>query len=134
MTGPTERLPQDHQPDDEVTTVELPRVRQAGDDAVPERAEPEQRRPRSGFWREICGALAIGLCVLALIVLVLQVVAWSKGVPGPGVGVLLGHFAMAAVAVLAQWFADRRRGPEAALAMLVVGIATGVAIWFFWWA
>ncbi|GAA2972078.1 hypothetical protein GCM10010483_15290 [Actinokineospora diospyrosa] len=105
-------------PDD--ATVELPRTP----------AEPV----RSGFWREVSGALAVGLSGLALIVLVLQVIAWVRGVPGPGIGVVLGHFATAAVGVVAQRFADRRRGPEAALAVVVVAIATGVAIWFFWWA
>ncbi|WP_245572536.1 hypothetical protein [Actinokineospora enzanensis] len=122
MTGPTERLPRD----DEVTE-ELPQVRDAEADAVP-------ASTRSGFWRELSGALAVGLCVLALGVLGFQVVAWFRGIPGPGVGVLLGHVVLATVAVLAQRFADRRRGPEAALAVLFVCIATGVAIWFFWWA
>jgi hypothetical protein len=36
----------------------------------------------SGFWREICGALAIGVAALAGVVLVLQVVAWFRGLPG----------------------------------------------------
>ncbi|MBM7772099.1 hypothetical protein JOD54_002303 [Actinokineospora baliensis] len=105
-------------PDD--VTVELPRT--------------PAERVRSGFWRELSGALAVGLSGLALVVLVLQVIAWTRGVPGPGIGVVLGHFAAAGAALVAQRFADRRRGPEAALAVVVVAIATGVAIWFFWWA
>ncbi|GAA3063690.1 hypothetical protein Aglo01_54220 [Actinokineospora globicatena] len=102
-------------PDD--ATVELPRT-----------------RARSGFWRETSGALAIGLTGLATIVLALQVIAWIRGLPGPGIGVLLGHFATAAAALAAQHFADRRQGPQAALAVLLVAISTGIAIWFFWWA
>ncbi|SES44001.1 hypothetical protein SAMN04487818_11484 [Actinokineospora terrae] len=102
-------------PDD--ATVELPRT-----------------RARSGFWRETSGALAIGLAGLAVVVLALQVIAWVRGLPGPGIAVLLGHFATAAAALLAQHFADRKTGPQAALSILIVAIATGTAIWFFWWA
>lgn len=115
VTGPTERLPTADE-----TTVELPK--------------PVSRRP-GGPWRELTGAIAIGLCGLALVVLALQVFAWTQpDVPGPGVLVLLGHVGAAVAAVVAQRFADRTRGPQAALAMLLVAIACGVAIWYFWWA
>ncbi|GGS12943.1 MULTISPECIES: hypothetical protein [Actinokineospora] len=114
VTGPTERLPK---PDD--PTVELPRAR---------------ARP-GGPWRDLSGALAVGLCGLALVVLALQVYAWTQpDVPGPGVGVLLGHIAAAVAAVVAQRFADRLRGPQAALAMVLVAVACGAAFWYFWWA
>ncbi|WP_444827736.1 hypothetical protein [Actinokineospora sp.] len=123
VPGPTERLPVGDRSIEDLTTVELPRP------------EPIPAAPRrSGFWRELSGALAIGLCVLALVVLGMQVFAGAQGMPGPGIGVVLGHFGAAVAAVVAQRFADRRRGPEAALAIVLVGIATGIAIWFFWWA
>ena len=114
MTGPTERLPTADE-----TTVELPR---------------QPTRP-GGPWRDLTGAIAIGLCGLALAVLGLQVFAWTQpDVPGPGLWVVLGHFGLAVAAVVAQRHADRVRGPQAALAMLLVAIACGVAIWYFWWA
>ncbi|MGW5054199.1 hypothetical protein [Actinokineospora sp. NPDC004072] len=114
VTGPTERLPR---PDD--TTAELPR----------------QRERPGGPVREVSGALAIGVCGLALLVLGLQVYAWTQpDVPGPGLVALLGHVGAAVVAVLAQRVADRRRGPQAALAVLVVAIAACAALWYFWWA
>lgn len=114
VTGPTERLPSA-----EETTVELPR---------------QATRP-GGLWRDLTGAIAIGLCGLAVAVLGLQIFAWTQpDVPGPGVVVLLGHFGAAIAAVVAQRQADRTRGTQAALAMLLVGIACGLAIWYFWWA
>ncbi|MFC7613105.1 hypothetical protein ACFQV2_05190 [Actinokineospora soli] len=65
----------------------------------------------------------------------LQVFAWTQpDVPGPGAWAVLAHAGLAGFAVAAQWQADRRRGPQAALAMLLVTIACGVAIWYFWWA
>ncbi|WP_245614111.1 hypothetical protein [Actinokineospora inagensis] len=123
---PTEPIhgTRDHDPANDVT-AEIPRTPPAGD------AEPARR---SGFWRELSGSLALGLCALAVVVLGLQIVGWVRGLPGPGVGVLLGHLGAAVVAVLAQRFADRGRGPQTALAGLVVAIAVGVVIWFFWWA
>jgi ferric-dicitrate binding protein FerR (iron transport regulator) len=141
VTGPTERLPTPGRADPraapadtanaEAVTVELPSARRA-----PEGQEqaPVQRRP-GGPWRELTGAITIGLCGLAVVVLGLQVFAWTQpDVPGPGPWVVLGHFGTALAAVLAQRVADRRRGPQAALAMLLVLIACGVAIWYFWWA
>ncbi|WP_091450542.1 hypothetical protein [Actinokineospora iranica] len=125
MTGPTERLPTG----DDVTTVEFPRITAA---------DVADTAPRTGsgagFLRELSGALAVGLCVLALAVLALQIIATTKGMPGPGIAVLIGHVTAAVAAVVAQRFADRKTGPEAALAVLLVAIATGAAIWFFWWA
>ncbi len=144
VTGPTEHLPRD-----DGRTVELPqKTRRAPQVATsPADTQPTEPHPtpqphppvdpaprRSGFWRELSGALAVGLGVLALVVLGLQVVAWFQGVPGPGLGVVIGHVLTAVAALVAQRFADRRTGPETALAVVLVGIATGIAIWFFWWA
>ncbi|MFC5287333.1 hypothetical protein ACFPM7_09750 [Actinokineospora guangxiensis] len=137
MTGPTERLPAPGRTRPEAnsadnadaTTVELPSAR-----TRPAEDAPAPPRP-GGPWRDLTGAVAIGLCGLAVVVLGLQVFAWTQpDVPGPGLWVLLGHFGAAAAAVVAQRVADRRRGPQAALAMLMVAIACGVAIWYFWWA
>ena len=69
----------DQQPREDVTTVEFPRV-----PADPEPLAPAEAR--SGFWRELTGALALGLCLLALVVLGVQVLDWTQGMPGAGVG------------------------------------------------
>jgi hypothetical protein len=109
----------------ESETVELP--------TVVEPPAPTPRR-RSGFWPELSGALAIGLCVLAVAVLGFQVVAWFRATPGPGVLSVIGHLLAAGLAVSAQWFADRRRGWPGALAVLGVLVIAGGALWMFWWA
>ncbi|HEV2778807.1 MAG TPA: hypothetical protein VGX25_05345 [Actinophytocola sp.] len=95
---------------------------------------PERGRARSGFWRELSGALAVGLAVLAAAVLVFQIVSLARGMPGPGLATVLGHVAAAAVAVLAQRFADRRRGRVGVAAVLGVLLITGATLWIFWWA
>jgi hypothetical protein len=88
----------------------------------------------SGFWRELSGALTLGLCVLALVVLGLQALASSKGMPGPGFPVVLGHVVAAIAAVVLQRQADRRLGSVAALPVLLVTAVTAATTWFFWWS
>ncbi|WP_424184405.1 hypothetical protein ACOBQX_21165 [Actinokineospora sp. G85] len=121
MTGPTDRLPVG----EDVNTVEIP---------LPDDGASAPSTVRSGFWRELAGALALGLCVLALLVLGLQVLDTAQGVPGPGVWTVVAHVLCAVAAVLLQRQADRRAGPQAGLAILLVFVLTGVAVWFFWWA
>lgn len=91
-------------------------------------------RKRFGFWREISGALALGLSVLAVVVLGFQVVAWGRETPGPGAFTVAGHLVVAGVAVLGQWFADRRRDWTGAVATVGVFVLAGMALWIFWWA
>jgi len=95
---------------------------------------PATPRKRSGFWRESSGALALGLCVLAAVVLGFQVVAWLRGAPGPGPLPVVGHLVAAGLAVLAQWFADRRRDRVGTAAVVAVFVIGAVALWLFWWA
>jgi hypothetical protein len=109
----------------EPETVELPA------DVDPTAPTPRQR---SGFWRELSGALAIGLCVLAVVVLGFQVVAWFRATPGPGTLSVIGHLLAAGLAVSAQWFADRRRGWAGVVAVVGVFAIAGGALWTFWWA
>ncbi|MFL6121142.1 hypothetical protein [Actinophytocola sp.] len=106
-----------------MTTVELPMSPQ-----------PTQARHRGGLWRELSGALAIGMSVLAVVVLVFQVLAWGRGVPGPGMWTVVGHVVAAALAVFVQRFADRLPGWPAALAVLGVVAVSGAALWLFWWS
>ncbi|SDJ47767.1 hypothetical protein SAMN05192558_11697 [Actinokineospora alba] len=98
----------------------------------PDTADDEPKPP--GFWRELSGALTLGLCVLALVVVGLQVLASAKGMPGPGFPVVLGHAVAAIAAVVFQRQADRRQGSVAALPVLLVAAITAVTIWFFWWS
>ncbi|HEX6353975.1 hypothetical protein [Actinophytocola sp.] len=107
-----------------VTTVELP---------MTPRAEPAPRH-RGGPWRELSGALAVGMSVLAVVVIVFQVLAWGRDVPGPGLWTVIGHVAAAALAVVVQRFADRLTGWPAAASVLGVVAVSGTALWLFWWA
>jgi len=91
-------------------------------------------RRRGGLWRELSGALAIGVSVLAVVVVVFQVLAWVRDMPGPGVWMVLGHLGAAVLAVVVQRFADRYSGWTAAAATLGVVAVTGATLWFFWWA
>ncbi|KAA2264115.1 hypothetical protein F0L68_08870 [Solihabitans fulvus] len=95
------------------------------------------RRPRRGLgavWRGFAGSLAVGLVLLALVVIGFQVYAGSHGEPGPGAWVVAGHVVAAVVAVVAQRFADRRDGPVGVLAGLGVVAVSAVTLWVFWWA
>jgi hypothetical protein len=95
---------------------------------------PPAPRKRSRFWPELSGALAVGLVVLAVVVLGFQVLAWMQGMPGPGLLTVTGHFGAAALALLIQRFADRMPGwPRTASVFGVLGIA-GLTLWIFWWA
>lgn len=107
----------------DVTTVELPRYR-----------TDNPSRHRGGLWRELSGALAVGMAVLAVIVIVFQVLAWARDMPGPGGWPMFGHIGAAVLAVVAQRFADRRAGWTAAASVLAVVAVAGAALWFFWWA
>jgi hypothetical protein len=105
-------------------------------DTTPAPAEPatEPRRGRPRFWAEISGALAVGLGALAAVVVVLQILAWIGGLPGPGLLTVAGHLVAAGLAVLAQRFADRHRGWPGMLAVLAVLVVTTVTLWLYWWA
>jgi hypothetical protein len=111
--------------DSNATTVELPT--QSNDDA------PAPRH-RGGPWRELSGALAVGMSVLAVVVIVFQVLAWGRDTPGPGLWTVLGHVAAAAIAITVQRLADRLTGWAATASVLGVVAVSGVALWLFWWA
>lgn len=82
--------------------------------------------------RGLSGALAAGLVVLAVL---LGVAQWLSPdtVPGPGIGALVGHWVGAVVAVAMQWFADRRRGAQAAIAALAVLAVVATVLFTWWW-
>ncbi len=100
-------------------------------------AEPLDAGPRpsrGGFAREVAGALAVGLSVLAIVVLVFQVLAWIRDVPGPGASMVGGHLGAAVLAVLVQRVADRTTGWLGGLAALAVVAITGITMWLLWWS
>jgi hypothetical protein len=102
----------------------------------PETIQQRQTSPspkKSRFWRELTGALAAGTVLLAIAVLVLQTIAWLKGMPGLGVVVLIGHLVGAALAVTAQRVADRRSGKPALVAGLGIGAVAVLILVLFWW-
>jgi hypothetical protein len=94
---------------------------------------PRAGRRRS-LVRGLSGVLVGGLVALALVLLGGWFYADRSGLPGPGLGVLVGHGTAAVAAVVAQVWVDRRpdrTGTLAALALagLVVG---GLALtWLF---
>lgn len=92
------------------------------------------RRARGGFGRELAGALTVGLSVLAVVIVVFQVLAWFRDMPGPGVAMVVGHVLAAALAIVVQRVADRKAGMVAALAALGVVVITGGTLWMLWWA
>ncbi|MFI7677822.1 hypothetical protein [Actinophytocola sp. NPDC049390] len=97
------------------------------------RSEPAPRH-RGGPWRELSGALAVGMSVLAVVVVVFQVLAFVRDMPGPGALTVLGHIVAALLAVFVQRYADRLTGWAAALSVLGVVAVSGTALWLFWWA
>ena len=108
-------------------TVELP--------SDVEQPAPTRRARRSGFWRELSGSIALGLCALAVLVLGVQVVAWINGNPGPGLSRVISHFGFAGLAVGAQLLADRaRRRLWIIVAVVGVLVIAATALWLFWWA
>jgi hypothetical protein len=91
------------------------------------------RPRRGGFARELAGALAVGLSVLAIVVLVFQLLAWIRDVPGPGATMVGGHLGAAVLAVLVQRVADKNTGVLSYLAAAAVVVITGVTMWLLWW-
>lgn len=83
--------------------------------------------------RALSGSLTAGLVLLAVLLGVAQWFSGPDTVPGPAIGMLVGHWVGALVAVLLQWVADRSRGRRAVIASLAaVAVVVGV-LWFWWW-
>lgn len=100
--------------------------------------ETVNRSPGPGrtgrWWRGLTGSLAAGLVALLLLVLGAQVAGWVNGSEGPGMLPVAGHVAGAALALVAQRFADRHEGRTAGVAGAgVVAVAVAV-LWLFWWS
>lgn len=104
-----------------------------GDAVTVELPQPPQRR-RLKFPREVTGALAAGMVLLAVAVLGAQVYALVRGTPGPGFFMVAGHIGAGALCLACQRMLDRRAG-RATIApgvlLVVVALAT---LWLFWWS
>lgn len=109
----------------------------SGETTVALAVGPTDPRRRGGFSRfasELAGALAVGLSVLAIVVLVFQVLAWIRDMPGPGATMVGGHLGAAILAVLVQRVADRNGGWLGGLAAVAVVAITAVTMWLLWWS
>ena len=85
-------------------------------------------------WRGVTGSLAAGLVALAVLVLGAGVVGTFADVPGPGVAPMIAHPVAGVLALAAQRVADRKNGPMAGIAGVVVLAIVATALWTFWWA
>ena len=102
----------------------------AGEAGPDSEAEPKKERGR--WWRGLTGSLAAGLVVLAVGVYGVAAVCLFTGAPGPGAALLVGHPIVAGLALVAQRVADRRTGPQAAGAGMVVVLFAISALTLFW--
>lgn len=84
--------------------------------------------------RGLSGLLAGGLVVLALALVTAWAIAQQRAVAGPSALSVAGHLVAAAVSVLVQRTADRRSGPAAASAALLVLLVTAVVLAVQWLA
>ena len=107
---------------------------QLTDPEVPAMSDQPAPARRLGFWRELSGALAVGILVLAAVVVVFQILAWVGKVPGPGLPMVIGHLLAAALALVVQRSADRWAGWRAAISVGGVLAVAGITLWVFWWA
>lgn len=79
------------------------------------------------------GALAAGLGVLAVVVLLAQVLGWVRGDSGPGIEMLVGHLAAAVVVIAAQLVVDRESGARAAICQGTIVVLTLAVLLLLWW-
>ncbi|MFD4456646.1 hypothetical protein [Nocardia sp. NPDC058480] len=83
--------------------------------------------------RTVSGVVAGGVLVLLCVVVGAAVIGSRRDFPGPGGESLTWHFVAAAVVIVAQVFADRRRGISALLGSAAVLVTAGVLLWTQWW-
>ncbi|WNV82468.1 hypothetical protein [Umezawaea sp. Da 62-37] len=102
---------------------------------LPTPAPMPKREPLvARMWRGISGAFAVGMVMLAIALVVVQLYARGRDLPGPGWDVVMGHWGAAVVAIVGQVLADRRRGWLSALLSLAVLVVGFGVLWIYWWA
>jgi hypothetical protein len=91
------------------------------------------RMPRSVL-RGLSGLLTGGLVALALVLVAGWFYADRTGLPGPGIGMLIGHVVAAVAAVVVQVYVDRRTdrvGTLAAAASAALIVGALALVWLF---
>ncbi|MFC8380777.1 hypothetical protein [Nocardia sp. NPDC056952] len=83
--------------------------------------------------RAVSGVVAGGVVVLLCVVVGAAVIGSRRDFPGPGAESLAWHFVAAVVVVVAQVFADRRRGMSTLFGSAAVLVTAGVLLWTQWW-
>ncbi|MFD8098585.1 hypothetical protein ACFV24_03540 [Nocardia fluminea] len=83
--------------------------------------------------RTVSGVVAGGVVVLLCVVVGAAVIGSRRDFPGPGAESLAWHFVAAVLVVVAQVFADRRRGMPTVLGSAAVLVTAGVLLWTQWW-
>ncbi|MBF6350737.1 MULTISPECIES: hypothetical protein [Nocardia] len=83
--------------------------------------------------RAISGSLAAGLVVLACVVVGAAMIGARRGFPGPGAESVGWHIAVAATAVAAQIYSDRKRGTATFVVAAFVLGAAALLLWTQWW-
>jgi hypothetical protein len=85
--------------------------------------------------RWLSGVMAAGLVILAGVTAVAAWITDRDGAPGPGTDIVLGHLAIAVLAVAVQVVADRAgdRPLRALLASLAVLVLASATLWVWWW-
>ncbi|WP_072687455.1 hypothetical protein [Rhodococcus marinonascens] len=83
--------------------------------------------------RALSGAVAAGVVMLLLVVIVSGYIGGGKGVPGPGTVSVTAHVAAAVVVIAAQRIADRREGVVAVTSSVAVFAAAALLLFTQWW-
>ncbi|MFD6893372.1 hypothetical protein ACFWB0_02320 [Rhodococcus sp. NPDC060086] len=83
--------------------------------------------------RVLSGIVTGAVLVLMLVVCGAHYLGSERDFPGPGTETVAAHVAAAVVAVVAQVFADRRRGPISVLAAVVVVFTASILLFTQWW-
>ncbi|HEY3259051.1 MAG TPA: hypothetical protein VGJ95_02100 [Pseudonocardiaceae bacterium] len=94
------------------------------------RRPPRVSRPVAVL-RFVSGTLTAGL--LALAAAVTAAALFSGARPGPGASAVAGHAVVAVTALVLQLIVDRRRGPLAAVAALLIVPLAAATLWLWWW-
>lgn len=83
--------------------------------------------------RVVSGIATGAVLVLMLVVCGAHYLGGERDFPGPGAESVAAHVAAAVVAVVAQVFADRRRGPISVVAAIVVVFTASILLFTQWW-
>ncbi|MGW0041364.1 hypothetical protein [Rhodococcus sp. NPDC003348] len=94
---------------------------------------PRRRSAPARALQALSGAVTAGVVLLAAVVIVTAYLGSRRGFPGPGAVSVAAHVVAAVVVVVAQRFADHRRGPVAIAGSVAVFLVTIGLLWTQWW-